>query len=219
MVPASAIAMAQAAVARSGLLSTPCTIQRLSGSTYAPVGTTTCFVTLGSGSVSYPGLPSILSLSSWEILVPWDTGVSEGDRLVTPTGTYVVQSLNAPATDVVVQVAVCYQLYDASGAQTYLPTNSSISQSRRDRTVVTDSRRVRLVNPTPTERVMPDGAVVDMLLYDVPDGTYTLMDIITILAMDGHGGVPAPSRYSVGAVELLADPIPMIRVQLSSTNR
>lgn len=199
---------------------TPVTLQRLQGSVYNPVGAaTTCLVTPGTGTVSYPGLPSILALTPWVVTLPWNADVRVGDRLVTPYATYYVQRMEQPASYNVDTTVHCYQLFDSSAAPVYLPINATIRLTHQDGTLVYDSRRVQLVWPLVTDPIQPAGARIAGYLYDAPTPTYTLLDTVTLLEEDGFSAVQSPPTYSVDLVQFLSDGPPLVRVHLMGTNR
>lgn len=219
MISPANLAYRAALMARS--FDTAVTVQRLAEGAYTPVGAATrCLVEPLRLAVSYEGLPELLRLTGWILVLPAGTDVRAGDRLVTAAGTYLVQRTDRGESYPLDTECHCVQLFDADGVATYLPLNATISlEHQEDGAVVSASRRVRLVWPLGNDPIQPAGALVAGYLYDVPDGAYRLGDVVTILQIDGHADLlPAVDALSVDLVERISDGVPLLRVHLIGGN-
>lgn len=120
------------------------------------------------------------------------------------------------------QELLCSMVGSAGGGPGVYPiTNATISlkDGPPSGATVYSARRVNLTETIPVEVIGPGGATVKLLLFDEPGSTYALGDIVTITAVDGHTGVPSPNSYPVGEVALLSTGVPVVRVQLTGTDR
>lgn len=99
-----------------------------------------------------------------------------------------------------------------------LVRNASVSSTTRGRVAVWDAHRVTLTTPSsPMERMMPDGTLVDRVLYDGITATYGINDIVTLVAEDGAGTYQDPPLFSVAGVSPQPGRLPYVKVQLVAT--
>lgn len=228
------LAATQAQVAREGL-ATPATLQRnpaaggVAGTpgvwqTVSAAGLT-CHVVPTTGRYQIASVVRLADEIAWAILFSHGTDVRNGDRVLALGAAYTVLDVQEPRSLDLVVRTLCLRLgpvaLDGTITPTYLQPNATVTISRRGGTVPAGgaNRRVRLEDPSPDERIMPEGAQTALLLYDAPDADYRLADVVTITQVDGHSGVPAPNKYSVGEVDSIPAPWPITRVQLTGTSR
>lgn len=96
----------------------------------------------------------------------------------------------------------------------------TVTVQRRNGTLVATGKHVHIEFPEAREVLQPEGPEVAAVLTDLPDSDYLTGDIVTITAVDGQtGGLPQPTRYSVGEVTRESNPWPTTKVQLTGTNR
>jgi hypothetical protein len=225
MISAADVALMQTAVDGAGYFSTPCQVQRGPDREIVSPAGLGCHIVPGSGAE--PPMPAmrLAGVHPWSIRLPLGTDVQAGDQIIAASVAYTVDEVIAPQSVAVYLPCRCLKVGPVAGdgtiTPTYLQPNATVTISRRGGTVPTGgaNRRVRLDDPSPDERIMPEGAQTALLLYDAPDADYRLADVVTITQVDGHSGVPAPNKYSVGEVDSIPAPWPITRVQLTGTSR
>jgi hypothetical protein len=228
------LAATQAQVAREGL-ATPATLQR-DPATGAVAGTPgvwqtvsaaglTCHVVPTTGRYQIASAVRLADEIAWAILFPHGTDVRNGDRVLALGAAYTALDVQEPRSLDLVVRTLCLRLGPVAGdgtiTPTYLQPNATVTISRRGGTVPTGGahRRVRLEDPSPNQQPLPGGPQVALLLYDQPGADYRQADVVEIVQVDGFTGVPSPNKYSVGEVDFVPAPWPLVRIQLTGTSR
>lgn len=236
MMTAQDVLMMQQAVTGAGYFVTPCQIARAipvnQGSPavgWQVVSSAGLLCRIVPDSGQYEVMPGVrfARLHAWSLRFPLGTDVHNGDRVIALGESYTIVEVRSPQT-VAVYIPTTAVLLGPVGtdglptdATFYLQPNATITLSRQNGVVPAggSNRRVRLEDPSPTEQIMPSGAQVAQLLYDAPGAPYVLGDVVSITQVDGHSGVPAPNKYTVGEVDFIPAPWPLVRVQLEATKR
>jgi hypothetical protein len=218
--------LAQMQRAAAVLMATPATLQRYQTvwQTVSAVGLT-CHVLPTTQRYQLIVGARMADATAWTLLFPQGTDARPADRVLALDVAYSVLEVQEPRSLDLMVRTLCLPLGplggDGTGTPTYLQPNATVTISRRGGLVPAGgtNRRVRLDDPSPQERLLPEGAQTAMLLYDAPDADYRLADVVTITQVDGFSSVPAPNKYSVGEVGLIPAPWPLTRVQLTATSR
>ncbi len=166
--------------------STPCTIARLVSGVWTDQSTMQGDIAPAKGTITLPGLPSLTALQAWRITVPWDADVRVGDRITTTTtGTYGVQRVEQPTSDMLNFSSVCHalQLYDVAGGVLYVPLTATIGLTRYVENATTKQSTLTVV-ATDVEAFIDDisleprtpGVAPEFLLSLVVDGAVDIRD-------------------------------------------
>jgi hypothetical protein len=225
MISAADVALMQTAVDGAGYFSTPCQVQRGPDAKQVSPAGLGCHIVPGSGAE--PPMPAmrLAGVHPWSIRLPLGTDVQPGDQIIAAGQAYTVDEVIAPQSVAVYLPCRCLKVGPVAGdgtiTPTYLQPNATITISRRGGTVPAGGahRRVRLEDPSPDQQPLPGGPQVALLLYDQPGADYRQADVVEIVQVDGFTGVPSPNKYSVGEVDFVPAPWPLVRIQLTGTSR
>jgi hypothetical protein len=233
-VSAADLAATQAQVAREGL-ATAATLQR-DPATGAVAGTPGVWQTVSAAGLTCHVVPTtqryqiasgvrLADETAWAVLFPHGTDVRPGDQVQALGAAYSVLEVQEPRSLDLVVRTLCLRLgpvaLDGTITPTYLQPNATVTIDRKSVVGAANgtNRRVRLEDPSPDQRILPEGAEVALVLYDHPGADYRQDDIVTITQVDGFTGTPTPHKYSVGEVDFVPAPWPLVRVQLTGTSR
>ncbi len=226
--------MAQMRCAAQQLQDTPAVVMRLvaggpPGGLVVSSAGLTCHVAPAQQNYALAPNARLATEPGWTVRFPVGTDVLSGDMVLALGTAYSVLEVTEPRTTDLLVRTLCLRMgtqdnaSDGTITPTYLQPNATVTIQRRGGTVPAGgaNRRVRLDDPTPAQQPLPGGPQVASLLYDLPGADYRLADVVEITQVDGFtaGDVPTPAKYSVGEVDYVPAPWPLVRVQLTATSR